>query len=46
MVIWCRNPLGEVCSVSRMESKFFFSSACSSGLIGALLSGVSQSATF
>lgn len=33
-------------SVSRMDSKFAFSSACSSGAIGALLSGVSQSATF
>lgn len=46
MTIWCRKPLGEVFSVSRMDSKFAFNSACSSGAMGPLLSGVSQSASF
>ena len=37
-----RNPLGDVPSVSRIASKSFLSCACSSGVIGALLSGVHQ----
>ena len=37
-----RNPLGDVFSVSRIASKSARSCACSSGVIGALLSGVHQ----
>ena len=37
-----RNPLCDVFSVSRIASKSALSRACSSGVIGALLSGVHQ----
>ena len=39
---WWRNPAGEVCRVSRIDSKSARSRRCSSGVIGALLSGVHQ----
>ena len=41
MATW-RNPLGDVLSVARIDSKSFRSCACSSGVMGALLSGVHQ----
>ena len=37
-----RNPLGDVLSVARIDSKSLRSCACSSGVMGALLSGVHQ----
>ena len=39
---WCRNPDADLPTVSRIASKPAFSSACSSGVIGRLLSGVAQ----